>query len=166
MVRYCIIYTRFWGWRVKTTFYIVKFHMFYFIKWDLKMTICKKCPLESCKTSKSLIGGFPCFKWEHKQPILVVLESQSVRLLLLFGICFIQLTNWVNYRVSHRILPVAFFFDNFDMPQDIDLKFCIGILQTFQRKNVIISVLSSAQPGKFTNSKWACAQWLSKVSYN
>ena len=34
-----------------------------------------------------------------------------------------------NYRVEKRILPVLFFFHNYGMLQDIELKFCIEILQ-------------------------------------
>ena len=37
-----------------------------------------------------------------------------------------------TYRVSHRTFPVVFFLDSFGKPQDIELKFCIGIFQTFR----------------------------------
>ena len=37
-----------------------------------------------------------------------------------------------TYRVSHRTFPVVFFMDSFGKPQDIELKCCIGIFQTFR----------------------------------
>ena len=39
------------------------------------------------------------------------------------------------YRVENRILPVVFFFDNYDMLQDIEMKFCIGTVQIFILKS-------------------------------
>ena len=36
-----------------------------------------------------------------------------------------------SYKVEHQILPVVFFFDEYDMLRDIELNFYIETIQTF-----------------------------------